>query len=59
MDIIFNYIFFFLGRFAWKILKISGLVVQEFGDWGYVALGLVVFILIVLASIISLGGLWR
>lgn len=57
MDFIFNYVFFYLGRFAWKILKGSGLVVQEFGDWGYVALGLVVSIFIILISIIVLGAL--
>jgi len=58
LELIIDYFFYYIGRFSWIFLKKLKIVSNEFGDWGYVALGFVVFILLVLVIIFSVGALY-
>lgn len=58
MELIVNYLFFYIGKFFWIILRKMHLVSEEFGDWGYVALGFVIFLIALIASIFLMGVLY-
>ena len=60
VELVVNYLFLYLGKGCWRLLKFVGLVSNEFGTWGYVALGFSVFLLLLLPLIFLFGAmLWR
>lgn len=59
VELVVNYVFLFLGRGCWRLLKLVGLVSNELGTWGYVALGFVVFLVLLPLIFIFGAVLWH